>query len=66
MYYIAPKTILQSNNMLAYNLKLRAYHLSIIKKNEKILNKPFSKYTDKYFQTSYNRMYKPNISLVPN
>jgi hypothetical protein len=66
MYFIAPKTYLQSNNQLAYNLNLKAYHLYIIKKNEKEQNKKFTKYNDQYFQTSYNRIYKPTISLVPN
>ena len=38
MYFIAPKTIVQSNNMLAYNLKLRAYHLAQIQKTNKLQN----------------------------
>lgn len=66
MYFIAPKTIIQSNNMLAYNLKLRAFHLAQIQKTNKIQNKPFGKYNDQYFQTSYDRIYKPAVSLVPN
>lgn len=65
MYFIAPKTYIQSNNQLAYNIQLKKYHLYLINKNKKIQNKKLSPYNNQYFQTSYDRIYKPTISLVP-
>ena len=66
MYYIAHQTYVQSNNQLAYNINLKKYHLYVINKNKEIANKKFGPYSNEYFQTSYDRFFRPNISLVPN
>jgi len=66
MYYIARQTYIQSNNQLAYNINLKKYHLYVINKNKEIANKKFGPYSNEYFQTSYDRMHQPTISLVPN
>ena len=66
MYYIAHQTVIQSNNQLAYNINLKKYHLYVINKNKKIENKKFGPYSNEYFQTSYDRIFQPDISLVPN
>ena len=66
MFYIAHQTYLQSNSQLAYNLNLKKYYLYVINKNKKIENRKFGPYSNQYFQTSYDRIFMPAISLVPN
>jgi hypothetical protein len=50
---------------LAYQQNIRKYYKYVINKNNKIFNKKFQKYSPLYFQTSYDRIYMPNISNVP-
>jgi len=66
MYFTAPKTYIQSNSQLAYNINLKKYYLYVINKNKKIENRKFGPYRNQYFETSYDRIFKPVLSLVPN
>jgi hypothetical protein len=55
------------NEQLLVNLNRKKYYLYVIEKNKKILNSPLpKKYLPTYFDTSYDRIYYPNISQVPN
>jgi hypothetical protein len=55
------------NEQLLVNLNRKKYYLYVIEKNKKILNSGLPrKYSPTYFYTSYNRIYEPNISQVPN
>jgi len=50
---------------LAYQANKRKYYKYVINNNNKIFNSKFKPYTPLYFQTSYNRIYNPNISQIP-
>jgi hypothetical protein len=50
---------------LAYQQNMKKYYKTVIYKNNKIFNRKFKPYTPLYFQTSYDRIYYPNISNVP-
>jgi len=50
---------------LAYNANARKYYNNVIKLNNKLFNKKLSKYGPLYFQTSYDRIYTPNIVNIP-
>jgi len=55
------------NEQLLVNLNRKKYYLYVIEKNKKILNSRLPrKYSPIYFDTSYDRIYEPNISQVPN
>jgi hypothetical protein len=55
------------NEQLLVNLNRKKYYLYVIEKNKKILNSPLPrKYPAIYYNTSYDRIYYPNISQVPN
>jgi hypothetical protein len=55
------------NEQVLVNLNRKKYYLYVIEQNKKILNSPLPrKYPPTYFYTSYNRIYEPNISQVPN
>ena len=48
---------------LIYNINKKKYYINLIKNNNEVsIN---NKYTPMYFETSYDRIYEPNISSVP-
>ena len=56
-----PKYNIQLNSpQLAYNINMKKYYLSIIKKN-KIID---TNYNNNYFRTSYSRIYVPSKSIT--
>jgi hypothetical protein len=57
--------IQRNNAQLAYNINKKKYYESIIIKNQAIQNKTITKYPPSYFMTSYNLMYYPQISTIP-
>ena len=55
------------NDQILVKLNRKKYYLHVIEENKKILNSGLPrKYRPTYFYTSYNRIYEPNISQVPN
>ncbi len=50
---------------LACQANRHKYYQYVINKNKKLFNNKFHKYTPIYFQTSYDRIYRPNISIIP-
>ncbi len=50
---------------LAVIANRRKYYMNVIKINNKLFNRKFRPYTPIYFQTAYDRIYYPNISVVP-
>tara|TARA_A100001015_G_C15026720_1_gene730909 strand:+ start:971 stop:1171 length:201 start_codon:yes stop_codon:yes gene_type:complete len=65
--WLAHKTYLQSNIGLAYKLKLKLYHMSLIKKNQSLIeNEKFKNYTSEYYKTTYDTQKFPQIELKPN
>lgn len=64
--WLAHKTYIQSNIGLAYKIKLKEYHLSLISRNKKLYNTRITKYTPLYFQNVYTTYKFPIISLNSN
>jgi hypothetical protein len=57
----------KTNEQVLVNLNRKKYYLYVIEQNKKIFNSNLPrKYPPTYFNTSYNRIYEPNISQVPN
>jgi hypothetical protein len=54
------------NEQLLVNLNRKKYYLYVIERNKKLNSNLPKKYTPNYFYTSYDRIYNPNISQVPN
>jgi hypothetical protein len=54
------------NEQLLVNLNRKKYYLYLIEKNKKLNSALPKKYPTIYFNTSYDRIYYPNISQVPN
>jgi hypothetical protein len=50
---------------LAYEENTKKYYKKVIKENNKISNAPFEPYTPEYFETSYDKIHKPDISDDP-
>jgi len=54
------------NEQILVNLNRKKYYLYVIELNKKLNSKLPRKYPPNYFDTSYDRIYEPNISQVPN
>lgn len=54
------------NEQILVNLNRKKYYLYVIEQNKKLNSSLPKKYPITYFQTSYDRIYLPNISQVPN
>lgn len=51
---------------LSYQRNAHIFYQNQIKKTNKIINTKFKPYTPIYFQTSYDRIFTPNVSTIPN
>jgi hypothetical protein len=56
----------KANPQILANLNRKKYYLYVIEQNKKLNANLPKKYSPTYFQTSYDRIYLPNISQVPN
>lgn len=50
---------------LAVEANRKKYYKKVINVNNKILNRKFEPYKPIYYETSYSRIYNPNISNIP-
>lgn len=65
--WLAHQTYLQSNVGLAYKLKLKKYHLALIRRNKKLYEDyKFKNYSPLYYATVYDTYKFPIQSVKPN
>jgi len=62
--YPSKYNIQLNSPQLAYNINMKKYYLSIIKKNKIIDNNYNNNYNNNYFRTSYSRIYVPSKSIT--
>lgn len=60
-----PYNIYLNSPQLAVIANRRKYYSYVINQNNKLFNRKFQRYTPVYYQTGYNSIYSPNISIVP-